>query len=247
MTGAMRSRILITGAASGIGAACATALATTDARLVLTDVTVPPEPPASDQIEWVAADLTDADQLAALVARTGPLQGLVHCAGILRMADPATMAPDVWDLVMNVNLTATFRLMQGVLPNIIEGASIVLMSSISAKWAATPEAVAYAASKAAILSLTRSFATYFATRKVRINAICPGIIETPMNRTLLRDVAAERGVSERELEDRRIATIPMGRVGEAAEVASVALFLLSPASAYMTGQSLNVNGGTVTH
>jgi NAD(P)-dependent dehydrogenase (short-subunit alcohol dehydrogenase family) len=82
---------------------------------------------------------------------------------------------------------------------------------------------------------------------IRINAICPGIIDNPMQRALLRDVAAERGITADQLGRDRNATIPLGRMGSAEEVANVAAFLLSSASSHMTGQSINVSGGMVTH
>lgn len=246
MAGDSTSRVLVTGAASGIGAACALALAAANTRLLLTDLTIPSPAPDLGDAVWVCGDVTEDAHRGRLV-ETGSLAGIVHCAGILRTADPATLAPDVWDQVIAVNLTATFRLVQAALPHLRDDASIVLMSSVSAKWAATPESIAYAASKAAILSLTRSFATYLAPRGIRINAICPGIIDTPMQRRLLADVAAARGVTTGELEAERNKTIPLGRMGDPQEVARVAAFLISPAASYMTGQAINVTGGMVTH
>lgn len=239
-------RVLVTGAASGIGAACAAVLAAEGARVVLTDLVEPDQVPAGD-VSWFGADLTSDEDRAALLAHAGPLRGIVHSAGILRTADPLTFPADAWNQVIEVNLTSTFRLVQAAIEQLTESASIVLMSSVSAKWAATPESIAYAASKAAILSITRSFATYFAPRGIRINAICPGIIDTPMQRGLLRDVALTRGIPTEELESERSATIPLGRMGDPIEVADVAAFLISDKASYMTGQSINVTGGMVTH
>src|SRR5882757_9709512 len=239
-------RVLVTGAASGIGAACAAVLAQAGTPLVLTDIADPAVVPAGD-VTWVRDDVTSDADRARLLDGAGQLAGVVHNAGILRAADPATLSPDTWDAVMSVNLTATFRLVQAALGQLADHASIVLMSSVSAKWAATPESIAYAASKAAILSLTRSFATYLAPRGIRVNAICPGIIDTPMQRDLLRRVAAARGIATERLKAERSNTIPLGRMGDPAEFAQVAAFLLSPATSYMTGQSINVTGGMVTH
>ena len=238
--------VIVTGAASGIGAACAAVLADQGERVVMSDIVEPDRLPDGD-VSWCAADLTDDDSRRLLLRHAGSLKGIVHSAGILRTADPASFPADVWNQVIEVNLTATFRLVQGSIEQLTDSASIVLMSSVSAKWAATPESIAYAASKAAVLSITRSFATYFAPRRIRVNAICPGIIDTPMQRGLLREVAEARGITEVELEEERNTTIPFRRMGAPVEVAEVAAFLISERASYMTGQSINVTGGMVTH
>jgi NAD(P)-dependent dehydrogenase (short-subunit alcohol dehydrogenase family) len=105
----------------------------------------------------------------------------------------------------------------------------------------------YSASKAAVLSITRTFAHAWAGRGVRVNAVCPGVVETPMNDVVLEGIAAARGVSRTSIEDARRASIPLGRTASADEVARVIGFLLSDGAAYMTGQAVNVSGGLVTY
>jgi NAD(P)-dependent dehydrogenase (short-subunit alcohol dehydrogenase family) len=126
------------------------------------------------------------------------------------------------------------------------GGSIVNVSSASAKFAVTTEVAAYAMTKAAVLSLTRSFAYAFAASGVRVNAVCPGIIDTPMQDRVLEELSASRGVSVEALSAGRLGQIPLGRSGSPDECAAVIWFLLSGDSRYLTGQSINVTGGWVT-
>jgi NAD(P)-dependent dehydrogenase (short-subunit alcohol dehydrogenase family) len=144
-----------------------------------------------------------------------------------------------------VNAEAIFFLCQAIGPQLREGGAIVNLSSSSAKLAMTTEACLYAASKTTILSITRSFAYALAPR-VRVNAICPGIVDTPMQDKVLDEVAAVRGISREELEGARTGMVPLGRTSPAEECAGLIWFLLSDQSAYMTGQAINWTGGMVT-
>ena len=116
----------------------------------------------------------------------------------------------------------------------------------SAKLATTTEAAVYASSKSAVASLTRSFAYAFAASNVRVNAILPGIVDTPMQEKVLADIAAKRGMTAEALSEARNKTVPLGRAASADECAGVIWFLLSDESAYMTGQAINFTGGLVT-
>ena len=123
--------------------------------------------------------------------------------------------------------------------------AIVNLSSSSAKLATSTDVAPYAASKTTILSITRSFAYALADRPVRVNAICPGIIDTEMQARFLAGVAAKRGTSAAELDAQRKQNVPLKRGGSAEECAGLIAFLLSDAAAYMTGQALNFTGGLV--
>ena len=103
-----------------------------------------------------------------------------------------------------------------------------------------------AASKAAVLSITRSFAHALAGRPVRVNAVCPGIIDTPMNDMVLHGIARARGMTVDEVSATRLHTVPLGRAASADECAAVICFLLSAQASYMTGQAINISGGLVT-
>jgi NAD(P)-dependent dehydrogenase (short-subunit alcohol dehydrogenase family) len=139
----------------------------------------------------------------------------------------------VWDL--------TSRLGRAMPP----GGAVVNISSFSAKVASTIECAVYASSKAAVLSITRSFAYAFAPQGVRVNAVVPGIIDTPMQDALVKEAAAFRQTTPAELSRARNATVPLGRTGSPGEVAGIIWFLLSAESGYMTGQAINITGGQI--
>ena len=125
------------------------------------------------------------------------------------------------------------------------GGAIVNLSSSSAKLSSTVDVTPYSSSKAAVLGITRSFAYALAPRNVRVNAICPGIIDTPMQDKVLEQVAPLRGMTVEELAVARLKTVPLGRVGTPEETAGLTWFLLSDEAGYMTGQAVNLTGGLV--
>ena len=147
---------------------------------------------------------------------------------------------------MAANLRSVFFLLQAYAPRMPDHGAIVTVSSTAAKTGAIPEVAVYAAAKAGVLSLTRSFASAHAARGMRVNAVCPGIIDTPMQRRFLELNAPLNGVTADELNAQRLAATPMHRAGRPAEAAEVICFLLSARSSYLTGQNLNVSGGFVT-
>ncbi|PYC79488.1 short-chain dehydrogenase [Streptomyces tateyamensis] len=246
-------RALVTGASRGIGRAVALALAQAGARLALSARTETALKPTADQVAryggppvLVPGDLADTGQ-AALVDRAaealGGLDIVVHNAGILPTApDGSTLlAPlqylpqPVWDEVVAVNLNATAALCRHAHPHLArsDSASLVLMSSVAGV-VGTPMMEAYAASKAAQVSLARSLAAGWARAGIRVNALCPGWVRTDMTAAVHTDPA---------LTDWLLAHVPMGRWAELEEVAAAALFLASPAAGFLTGQAVVVDGG----
>ena len=171
---------------------------------------------------------------------------LVNAAGIIRLKPilEFTVA-DLRDIYA-INVEATWDLTSRIGRTMPAGSAIVNLSSSSAKLATTTEAAVYASSKTAVLSITRSFAYAFAGEGVRVNAICPGIIDTPMQDKVLADVAAKRGLTVEELSTARNKTVPLGRAASADECAGAIWFLLSDEASYMTGQAINFTGGLVT-
>ena len=185
-------------------------------------------------------DVTESSSFAPAIAEArealGPIGGLVHAAGVGGAVPVPFIDEDAWDAVVDVNLRAEALLVKELLPSLREvgsGASIVGIASVEAL-SGNGMLPAYCASKAGLLGLTRSMAHAFAAEGIRVNAVCPGAIDTPMLAPLLN----APGVRER-LEER----IPMHRIADPMEVAKVIRFLLSDDASYVTGTYIVVDGG----
>lgn len=240
-------RAVVTGAASGIGAAVARRLLREGASVLAVDRNGPGLAPiASLGAESLAADLGEVDDRREVIARAAGADHLVNAAGIIRLAPIWEITLDDFRELYRVNVESIFFLVQAIGPTMPAGGSIVNLSSSSAKLATTVEAGLYASTKTAILSITRTFAYALAPRNVRVNAICPGIIDTPMQERVLREVAEARGTTPEELSAARNRTVPLGRAASADECAGAIAFLLSHEAGYMTGQAVNFTGGLVT-
>ncbi|MBA2701138.1 MAG: SDR family oxidoreductase [Chloroflexi bacterium] len=241
-----RARAVVTGAASGIGQAVANRLLREGVAVIGADrdesglrAIV-----ASGATSFVG-DLTLDAERDRLVDLARGVRYLVNAAGIIRLKPILEFTTADIREIYAVNVEATWDLVSRLGRSMPSGGAIVNLSSSSAKLATTTEAAVYASSKAAVLSLTRSFAYAFAPANVRVNAICPGIIDTPMQDTVLAEVAAGRGVSAEQLSAARNKAVPLGRSASADECAAAIWFLLSDESAYMTGQAINFTGGLV--
>jgi NAD(P)-dependent dehydrogenase (short-subunit alcohol dehydrogenase family) len=244
--GATGKRAVVTGAASGIGQAVAMRLLREGARVIAADINekglAPVVTAGATPLVGNLAD--DADRERVIEAGSG-VDYLVNAAGIIRLKPilEFTVA-DLRDIYA-INVEATWDLVSRIGRTMPSGGAIVNLSSSSAKLATTTEAAVYASSKTAVLSITRSFAYAFAPSGVRVNAICPGIIDTPMQDKVLADVAAKRGMTVEELAMARNKTVPLGRAASADECAGAIWFLLSDEAGYMTGQAINYTGGLV--
>jgi NAD(P)-dependent dehydrogenase (short-subunit alcohol dehydrogenase family) len=240
---------LVTGAASGIGLETARLFAAEGARVVVADAdtTKGPESVAALRAEgadavFVAADVSDEDQARAMVEFAMQTHGALHVlfnnAGIMPADDGGTLETPVstWDRVMGVNLRGVWLGCRHGIPAMLEsgGGSIINAASIVALMGAATAQIAYTASKGGVLSMTREVAVEYARRGIRANALCPGPIDTPLLAELLAEPAQRA---------RRFVHIPMGRLGQATEIAKAALFLASDDSSFMTGSALVVDGG----
>ncbi len=239
---------MITGAASGIGLAVCKFLLERGCRVIAVDVNKNALEKLSgeENIEILTADLGVLDEREEVIAAGNGIHYLVNAAGVILLKNIWDVGVEEWRHVQTVNSEATFFLCQGIGRTMQPGGAIVNLSSSSAKLSNTVEAAAYAASKTTILSITRSFAYALAKIPVRVNAVCPAIIDTPMQASVLQTVSEERGLSVEELTELRNSSVPMGRSGKPEELARLIWFLLSDGGGYMTGQSVNFGGGYVT-
>jgi NAD(P)-dependent dehydrogenase (short-subunit alcohol dehydrogenase family) len=233
---------LVTGARGGIGLATARALAAEGAKLVLGDVasldeTVQELGVAPSDVVGVKLDVTSAADAEAAVRTAldtfGRLDILVNNAGVGKPAPLAEVTDELWDWIMDINLKGAFICARAAAPKLISGGVIVNIASLAGRASSPSMACAYSASKAGLLGLTRHLAKELAPRGIRVTAVNPGVVITPL--------ATDNYSSE--LLARTIEAVPLGRAAQPEEIASVVVFLASDAASYVTGASLDVNGG----
>lgn len=238
--------VLVTGAARGLGAAIAEGFAAQGARLLITDIhreglerQAESLGLGTDHLVLEPADLTDVSAYEPLVRRAveafGRLDVLVNNAAVIGRAPLEEITPELFDRVIAVNLRAPFFLSRAALGVMRPRRSgrIVNVASMAARTGGTSDVYTYGASKAGVLAITRSLAKIAAPDNVRINAILPSNIESPML----------RGSFPQEVLDRVLNEIPLGRTAHPAEVAELVLWLASDASSYVTGAGWDINGG----
>ncbi len=242
MTKLAGKRVLITAAGQGIGRATAELFAANGADVIATDINdaTLAELGAIAGITARKLDVTDAVAVTAEINNMKHLDVLFNCAGFVANGTILECDEDAWDFSFNLNVKAQYRLIKLIVPGMIEqgGGSIINMSSVASSIKGVPNRLAYCASKAAIIGLTKAVAADFVTDKVRCNAICPGTVDSPSLHERLRAM----GDYEQAMKD-FIARQPLGRVGKAEEIAALALYLASDDSAFTTGQTHIVDGG----
>ena len=224
---------LVTGAGSGIGRSIAEELAKQKAHVLAADIdSAAAEKTAADiNGRALEIDIGDTESIRKAAEAAGDIDILVNNAGISYTADLFDLTPAMWDRVMNINCRGTFFLSQAVFGGMLKRGTgrIINIASISGDRPAKFSDAAYCASKAGILMLTKVFAKRAAGTEITVNAVSPGIIDTPLTRKLGSTVTADE--------------VPLGRMGSTNEVARVVAFLASDAASYISGQNLRVNGG----
>ena len=240
-------RAVVTGAASGIGKAAARRFLAEGYEVLAVDVNeAGMQDLSAEGASTTTADLADPDQRTAVATEAFGCSALVNSAGAIFTKDLLAVTVEDWRRLFAINAESVFFLCQQVGPTMPSGSAIVNLSSSSAKLASTTEVGVYAATKTTILSITRSFAYRLAPQGVRVNAICPGVIDTPMQDQVLAGVAPARGLTADEFSAARNASVPLGRPGTPEETANLIWFLCSGEASYMTGQAFNITGGLVT-
>jgi NAD(P)-dependent dehydrogenase (short-subunit alcohol dehydrogenase family) len=236
--------VLITGAAGGLGIAVAHALSGVADALVLMDRVEPTEVAGSlDHITPclpVAADMRDGEALEAAmssaVARFGAIDHLVHCAALLRMAPIGDLRPEEFLDILNVNAVGSFVVARRVAELASRGGSLVLISSVGGILSGT-DSVAYGASKHALHGIVQGLALEYAAKGVRVNAICPGTMESPLwNREVAGDFHCRIGAEPREFIENARERSRLGRLPTLDQVAQLAVFLLSESASNTSGQ-----------
>jgi NAD(P)-dependent dehydrogenase (short-subunit alcohol dehydrogenase family) len=250
---------IVTGAGRGIGRATALELARLGADIVVAeldeggaDKTAALVQDAGRRAAVIPTDVTKRAELAAMVERTlaafGRIDVLVNNAGIYRAAATLDVTEEHWDAIMTINAKAVFFASQAVLPAMIAArrGAIVNLASMAGKIGSRTN-LPYNASKAAVISMTKSLALAHAADGIRVNCVCPGFVETDMWTKVAREQGPLLGMTAEEFTRRRRETVPLGRMETPEDVASVIGFLCSPRAAYMTGQALSVDGGLIMH
>lgn len=251
---------IVTGAGQGVGRASALALAARGAAIAAVDInertladTTAALRAKGARALAICADLgsvTDIDRLVSeTVAAFSQVDILVNNAGVTRRAHIMDLTEEDWDRTHRVNAKGVFFCLQRVAREMIPRRSgrIINIASIAGKGYAGTSNAAYAASKGAVISLTKTAAQQLGAHNINVNAICPGMVRTPMLEEIMRVRAQNDGVSLAEAEARVAANAPLGRASEPEDIADLVVYLASPGARNITGQAINVDGGLVPH
>ncbi len=243
MTGRLAGkRAIVTGGGQGIGRAAVELFAAEGAHVLALDLAAAALADVQQACgcDTRVVDVTQADGIGAIVQEAGPVDILFLCAGYVPIGTILDSDPQQWDRAFAVNVTAMYHMIRAVLPGMLvrQTGSIITMSSVAGSVRGVPDRCVYAATKAAVIGLTKSVAADFAGQGIRCNAICPGTIDTGSLNARLRETtdyqAARAAVVARQ---------PMGRMGTAAEIAQAAVYLASDESRFTTGQCHIIDGG----
>ena len=249
---------VVTGAAQGIGQASAVALAEAGATVLVADIASDKAEAVADGIRAgqhravaVAVDVGDVAAIdramAKIIEDHGRIDILVNNAGVTRRADIMELTEADWDRIHRVNAKGVFFCLQRAAREMIPrgGGRIINIASIAGKGYAGASNVAYAASKGAVIGMTKLAALQLARHNINVNAVCPGVVRTALSDANLAVAAQKAGVSLDEMERLRASAIPLGRPNDPSDIAAMVVFLASKGARNITGQSFNVDGGLI--
>ncbi|MFP3518362.1 SDR family oxidoreductase [Pseudomonas sp. SIMBA_077] len=237
-------RVLVTAAANGIGRATVLALRDAGASVIATDLNIETLQDIPG-IQALQLDVTQASAIDAISQQVGTLDVLFNCAGYVHSGALLECDEQAWQFSFDLNVTAMYRMIRAFLPGMLAagGGSIINMASVASSVKGVPNRFAYTASKAAVIGLTKSVASDYISQGIRCNAICPGTVDSPSLRQRIAQQAREQGRTEAEVYQAFVARQPMGRIGNADEIAQLVLYLASDASSYTTGTTQIIDGG----
>ncbi len=248
MTDRLRGKTaFVTAAGQGIGRATVEAFVREGARVIATDIDAAllAQVAAATGCETRRLDVTDANAVAAATRDTGPVQVLFNGAGYVHAGTILDCDEQAFEFSFDLNVRAMYRMTRAFLPAMLaQGTgSIINMASVAGSIKGAPNRFVYGATKAAVIGMTKSIAADFITRGVRCNAICPGTVESPSLRQRMTALAQSSGQTIEQAEAWFVARQPMGRIGKAAEIAALAVYLASDESAFTTGTAQVIDGG----
>ena len=235
-------RILVTAAAQGIGRACVEAFQSEGAIVIATDINLEKLKELSpiQNIETRILDVMNTDVIQAAANEIGTVDVLFNCAGFVHHGTVLECDEDAWDFSFNLNVKAQYRMIRAFLPAMLNagGGSIINMASVCSSVKGIVSRAVYGASKAAVIGLTKSVSADYLKQGIRCNCICPGTVQSPS-----LDERIDAFDDPTQARKDFIARQPLGRLGTAEEIASVAVYLASEESAYTTGQPFIIDGG----
>jgi len=251
---------VVTGAGQGIGRASALKLAEAGADIIAVDIN--PETVAETakavsalgrKAKSIIADLGSVAEIDRMVAESvaafGKIDILVNNAGVTRRAYIMDLTEEDWDRIHRINSKGVFFCLQRVAKEMMSkgGGRIINIASVAGKGFAGTSNAVYAASKGAVISLTKTAAQQLGPHNINVNAVCPGIVRTNMYKDIIRVMAEKDRMPIEEVEKRAVAGVPIGRANEPEDIADMVVFLALPSSRNVSGQCVNVDGGLVPH